>query len=212
MIGIPPYIRFSPEGERLDTVSSPRPWLPSTPSTPYDPTEGYFPMPDGRVMHVRSDVVGFLMLDPSGGAPPLIAEVAARPVAYLDGERDELQAIADRRAAIPGAAAPRAAVPRHKLPVRAPFVDPHGRIWLQRSATAEKVAPRVAMRSGPDSLMVTYAEPSVYAAFEPDGTFLGEVRLPMGVYPGFAGDFAWLILEDADGVPLLTKFRLAPDA
>jgi hypothetical protein len=35
---------------------------------------------------------------------------------------------------------------------------------------------------------VSYDEPRVFAVFKQDGTFLGEVRFPMGIRPSVVGD------------------------
>ena len=108
----------------------------------------------------------------------------------------------------PGMPRRTATVPRQKLPVRYPILEPSGRIWINRAATAQKVSPRVAARAGPDSMMVTYAQPAVFAAFEPDGTFLGEVRFPVGVIPAFTGNAAWAVVEGDDAIPRLVKYRI----
>ena len=208
---MPPMLRYSPEGALLDTVTSDAPWQLPPPANMYAPITAWIPLPDGRHLHMRTDMLGFLIIDPARRVPPLLAEAVLPDVLYLDEEREELQAIADRQRARQEGTTP-AALPRAKLPSKYPVVDPAGRIWIARPATAIKVPPRVGFFAGPNSLSVSYAEPSVFAAFEPDGTFLGEVRFPVGVIPAFTGNSAWAVVEDADGIPRLVKYRVAPDA
>ena len=56
--------------------------------------------------------------------------------------------------------------------------------------------------------MVTYDEPRAFAVFELDGTYLGEVRFPVGVYPAITGNTAWGIVPGQDDEPILVKFRI----
>jgi hypothetical protein len=56
---------------------------------------------------------------------------------------------------------------------------------------------------------VPFREPAVYEIFEPDGTFLGQLRLPERVrLAAMTGDKVWAVVRDADDVQTLQRFRI----
>jgi hypothetical protein len=68
-------------------------------------------------------------------------------------------------------------IPTTKPAFRALDVDEEGRIWVDRYVVAEKRPPRP--RAANDKRpQLTWREPGTFDVFEPDGRFLGTVRLP----------------------------------
>jgi hypothetical protein len=207
-MAFPPLIRHAPSGKVLDTIKGPAPWYRGPTATMYDPANYWIPFSDGRIVQFRSDKVGFLLVDPRARTKPVMAEVASTPVGYLPAERAELERLEDwkRRAS---ANLQVGEVPRLKPLVRNyGFVDFAQRIWILRAATAQRSRPQVAARARGDSVIVTYAEPRVFSVFEPSGTYLGDVRFPVGVAPAVVADYAWAIVRDADEAPVLVKYRV----
>ncbi len=103
-------------------------------------------------------------------------------------------------------------VPTTKPPYRALLIGQDGRVWVQRHVTAERTgegdagteqrAPRLSWR-----------EPSVYDVFEPDGTYLGEVRVPKGTSLMLVrGEQAWGTRTGEDGEVYVVRLRVEHDA
>jgi hypothetical protein len=209
---VPAMLHYDTAGHLLDSIAGVKPWMKNDPdATMYSPQQAWFVLPDKRIYHARSDKLAFLLMDPAGGAPPLIGEIVTDSVKYLPEERAELQAQADFQSANSPAELrrPSVTIPAYKLPMRGTLTDIDGRIWLFRRTTSQKVEPRVGAIASSKRFMVTYAEPPSLVAFQTDGTFLGEVRFPMGVFiPVFVGNTAWAMVPDSNDVPMLVKFRL----
>ncbi|UCC74408.1 MAG: hypothetical protein JSV86_07585, partial [Gemmatimonadota bacterium] len=72
-------------------------------------------------------------------------------------------------------------------------VGDRGRIWVRRHTLARKddlVEPPSEESNEPPP--ISWVEPDVYDVFEPDGTYLGEVRFPWRTSPLVVrGDTAW---------------------
>lgn len=209
---LPAMLHFDSAGRLLDSIAARPPWGKTEAiETMYSAQQAWFVLPDKRVYYARSDRLGFLVVDPVRSAPPLIGEVTPAPVPYLAEERAELQAQADFQAsnAPPELARTRVTVPDNKLPMRGAITDLDGRIWLFRRTTSQKVEPRIGAITNDKKFMVTYAEPPALVAFQTNGTYLGEVRFPMGVFiPTFVGNTAWAMVPDSDGTHMLVKFRI----
>lgn len=212
-----PLVQYDTAGKILDSIVQPAWWVP--PST--DPMVGrqwWSILSDGRLVFSRTDKIGFLIVDRTGKAPPLMVEGPSELVPYLKEERDELQGARDfSRDACPNprvTPAPRVIVPEMKLPARGPaWPDVDGRIWISKSTTAKKIPPKVVASCfnqtvGSKSFSATYEEPPAYVAFQTDGAMLGEVRFPLRARVTFVGNFAWALVPDEDDVPTLIKYRL----
>jgi len=139
-------------------------------------------------------------------------------VAVADRERQEqrerLQEIArlagERRATIPE-------IPTHKpYFVGAARFDADGRLWLPvpvtsvRRADADFADARV---NFPGEVRNRWEEPSVFDVFDTDYRPLGRVALPMRASFGnqgipARGDLLWVVLQDADGIPTLVRYRV----
>jgi len=88
-------------------------------------------------------------------------------------------------------------------------VGTDGRIWVQlhQPGYLDEAA-------DPDDPDATdgWAEPAVWDVFEPDGTYLGQVRAPnsLSTYPRpiFGPEHVWAITTDELDVQYLTRFRI----
>ena len=229
-----PFFHYELSGKLTDSVDVTQRWLPEG----AEGFQIWQLLPDGRVVITRTDKIGFMIagqpkatrtansgaLEPAresnanlAMAPLLIGEIPAAPVAYIAQEREELQISRnlslDKCGGMGGPPRPRVVVPETKLPSRSSRVDVDGRIWITKATTAQKIPPKVnascsTRDRGSFKAEVTYEEPPVYVAFQPDGTYLGEVRFPLRARVSFAGNFAWALVPDADDVQTLVKYRL----
>ncbi len=205
-----PMFHYDAKGTLLDSISSTIRWLPEG----VEGNQWWKPLPDGRLLVTRTDKVGFLIVDQKG-RNPMIAEGSGSLVPYLKEEREEQQVarnlVADK---CPNPSRPRerVVVPEFKVPSRGSSVDVDGRIWIGKSATALKIPPKISAScfgpGGSFKAEVTYEEPPVFAAFLPDGTYLGEVRFPLRARVTFVGNTAWALVPDEDDVMTLVKYRL----
>jgi 6-bladed beta-propeller protein len=138
------------------------------------------------------------------------------PVAVHPEEKAELEAMNDWRYRTQGQfmTTDKPTVPDVKGMIRGLVVAEDGRIWVRRYAPAEKGEPV----SGPTQQgqepppPQSWREPNVYDVFEPDGTFLGTVRLPprMGLSV-MRGDRIWGVREGPDGESQVARFRIVPN-
>ena len=90
-----------------------------------------------------------------------------------------------------------------------------GRLWVQRSVPGERVEGVDEAPASPGEVPPErWREPVVWDVFEPDGTYLGEVRAPDGfrMYPKpvFDGDTVWAVTVDDLEVEYVTRFRAVP--
>jgi hypothetical protein len=102
-------------------------------------------------------------------------------------------------------------VPRTKPAYSGFSIGDDGEIWVRVYVSAEKV-PRDddAMPPGPNTPPPrTWREPATYDAFEPDGTYLGRIRLPSGVnLRAHRGTEVWGSLSGESGELQLVRYRL----
>ena len=93
------------------------------------------------------------------------------------------------------------------------MLDASQRVWLRRSVASIRVPPRPGLPArpiDPKPPTVSFDEPEVWVAFRLDGTYLGEVRFPMGVQVRvFDKDVAWAATLSSD---LLLKYRIGATA
>jgi hypothetical protein len=214
MPGARPFFHYSLGGKLLDSISVAAHWVPA----PTPDIEHWRVFPDGRLLFMRTDKVGFLISRP--GRSALVGEVAAAAVPYLPEEREQIDAARNLfldkcggDQAHGGPPTKRVVIGETKPASRQMSVDVDGRIWITKSTTAQKVSPittaSCSLRGrGAFKAQVSYQEPPVFAAFQPDGTYLGEVRFPLRARVTFVGNTAWALVPDADDVLTLVKYRL----
>ena len=218
-------VRYDTTGRAVDSLLLDRDWLhvdgPPSPLRTLTARQEWYVVPDGRILIIRTDKVGFLIVDPRGGTPPLIGEFASAPIAYSREERKELEQLqawveahdglieggrhfTEEQKAVP--------IPRNKLPSKRFLRDADGRIWVELSTPSTRMEPHGVYSTNGQSFTGRYSETdNIYAAFRLDGTFLGEMRFPKGVHRVmFTGDFAWSFVNDDEGRPALVKYRISP--
>jgi hypothetical protein len=122
-------------------------------------------------------------------------------------------------------------IPRAKPPLSGLRVGLDGRIWVQLSTPSERfdaadAPPPAQMGVGggggggssgrmgappPVNREVrSWREPALFDVYEPDGTYIGQVRIPYNtVLSAMRGDHAWGTTRDADGVTTVHRFRIA---
>ncbi len=104
-------------------------------------------------------------------------------------------------------------IPDTKTYFRRLFVGDDGRIWVFRCVEAVKRDDVFPHPDRPERPSLTWREPWTFDVFEPDGTFLGSVRVPELFEPFvFRGDRIWGALIDADGVERVVRLRVVPEA
>jgi hypothetical protein len=110
-------------------------------------------------------------------------------------------------------------IPREKPFFSNVIADDDGRIWVKLHTPGERV-PQNELTTGrargrgaapPSAERVVFREPILYEVFEPDGRYLGRVQLPDFLYPpAIKGNAVWAATTDANGVPVVTRFRITP--
>ena len=88
-----------------------------------------------------------------------------------------------------------------------------GRLWVQLSDDAERLEGVEEGPTAPGEVPAErWREPVVWDVFEPDGSYLGQVRAPDGLqtYPApvFDGDAVWAVTVDDLDVEYVTRFRV----
>jgi hypothetical protein len=100
-------------------------------------------------------------------------------------------------------------VPSTKPAYRALYVGDDGRIWVRLYSPAEKIAGPHDEPGPDDPPPLTWREPIAFDVFEPDGTYLGEVRLPpRTTLSVFRGDTVWGIRRGEMDEQYIVRFRL----
>ncbi len=135
------------------------------------------------------------------------------PVAVQGGEKSNTEARAtyNMQRMLPSWRWNGPPIPDEKPPYRDLLVGEDGRIWVLLSRPGERI--EGVEEPGPDEAPPRrWREPVVFDVFEPDGTYLGQVRAPDGFQtyptPVFRRDRAWAIIEDDFEVQYLTRFRI----
>jgi 6-bladed beta-propeller len=135
------------------------------------------------------------------------AAVAVSPEERADQEdflRSRTQRLRGRlEGRIPG-------TPRIKPHYRDFFVGDDGRIWVNVHTVSTRYTP--SPREAQDGSLIPqlgWREAPHMDVFEPDGTFIGRVRMPYDFHPlTFRGDRVWGIVADALGVEYIKRYRV----
>lgn len=202
---------YDSAGVLLDSIVFNRYWLKSDePFFSKAPSQWWFPLPDGTLVISRTDKLGVLIEDIVRSRTPIVTEVPVVPVPFLDAEREENERgrPGDRSHYV--APTTTGDDSDYKLPAGLSDPDIDGRIWLRKNVKSERVEPFcISVEEGVCRVTRTYQDPNVYLAFQPDGTFLGEVRFPLGVnMVRFHGDFAWAVRKDENDEQIVVKYRI----
>ena len=99
-------------------------------------------------------------------------------------------------------------IPSTKPPYRDFLIGEDGLVWVLRHVTAERL--NEGDEGTPDRPpSPAWVEPSVYDLFEPDGTYLGEVRVPKGTRLSLArGESAWGTRQGEAGENYVVRLRI----
>jgi hypothetical protein len=152
-------------------------------------------MAGGRLI-VRDDQLGFVNIKPDG-KHILSAVATSRPVQISKEERAELETLYDWY--VKNGLKDRSVIPSTKPVSGGAQEDITGRVWIWRHTESVKGIPVLRGTAGPDSIYTSFAELPVYSAFDPDGTYLGDVEFPAATYIALSGDVAWGLSHDPKG-------------
>ncbi|MES2305611.1 MAG: hypothetical protein V4558_08890 [Gemmatimonadota bacterium] len=208
------FVRVAADGKVLDTLPRPRSTGSNAPPRLFDPMEFILPQADGRIVRSFSDRLAFDVWLPGATRAAISAERPLPATRVLPAERSELEAGLAFWTAQTKGMVPNPGVATTKSAFADMRVDLEGRLWFQRNVTAVKGAmvhpPGLPGQPAPPGQM--YQVPPVFAAFDRSGAYLGEVRLPLRqaylLNFTFAGDHVWGTFTDAEGVPVVVKWRI----
>ncbi len=183
-------------------------------TTGFEPNNDWTVLPDGRLIAWRTDRLGFFTKGPRGMTVAELADAAHR---FDTLERRELQALQDfsekHRKPEGDMVYVHGVIPERTQAITELRLDLDQRVWLRRSTPSVRTPPRPGGPSRPNDPKpptLSFSEPEVWIAFRLDGTYLGEVRFPLGVQVrAFDKDIAWGTLTSADDEPLLVKYSIS---
>ncbi len=186
------YLRLDAEGNALDTI--PVPALEGEPQArplgPTDRSKEHAVSPLGHMVVGVNDHYSFEVRRPEG--PTVRIEKVYEPVSFSTNELAEWRAVSDwlKRHDHPGQISN---VLNSKLAFGSFLTDQRGRIWVRVHVEARKdEAIEMTSRELGGPPLISWVEPAVYDVFEPDGTYLGQVRFPWRTWPLVVhGDTAW---------------------
>lgn len=224
-------VRFSPAGERMDTLSVDHwsfdaPILEATSQrgrgrassqweVPFSPRVAWTFSPLGSLVGGVSAryAVELLRRD----APVLRIEREVEPVFVQPAERKAAREriVSAARRMDPDWRWDGPPIPDTKPPFRSLWADADGRVWVRRSTPAVRESQKRRSTNGgsrKEPPPERWREPYIYDVFEPDGRYLGPVRLPEGMRasprPVARGDTVWAVLRGPMDVPVVARFRL----
>jgi len=218
------YLHLDPEGIVVDTIRVPalhdEPLLASMESAFaeqlvmtvrgfMDPSKQQALSPFGYMIVGVNDDYSFEVRWPDGRT--VRVERAHEPVPYTSAERAEWNAVFDwyRETGYP---VDLGAVPERKLPYDSFLPDESGRIWVRRHVEARRDETVEPPSEGTNQRPpISWVEPEVYDVFEPDGTYLGEVRFPWRTSPLVVrGDTAWGVRRGELDEQYIVRLAIAP--
>jgi len=214
------YARLSPEGSILDTVAAPRAERAEAGESivihtragdrhPFHQETLDAVSPFGYLVAGVNATYAFSILDPAG---TITVELDGfQPVEVNAGERAEWRArvaFAERRSRVSFRD-----VPARKPAYRNLWVDADGRIWVHRYSEAHKRSEPIPelWLDDPDGNVprLTWAEPSLYDVFGPDGQLLRCVSVPDDAeVVASRGLLAWGILRGALDEEYVVRWRI----
>lgn len=219
--------RYSPTGEVLDSLTQPV-WdyeaaeisataddAHITEPVPFTPSVSWTLSPLGYTIGGLSSSYRIDLF--RSDQPVLRIERDWMPVRVLSGEREELRRLLTAQFAqdFPGWRWNGPAIPVTKPAFRDLFVSWEGNLWVLVSqeayATMTVEEAREIERRG--SLPpLRYREPAAFDVFQPDGQFLGHVRVPASFRatpePIIRGDTVWAVTRDELDVATVVRFEV----
>lgn len=221
-------LRFAPDGTPLDTLRPPDLGVAaarlvarsgngqsrsvSFRSVPFAPGEVWEIAPSGHFVTAATNRYS-IQHRPASGLALRIERVRELVAVYPDEERAQREVVVwGMRRTDPKWSWSGPDIPDTKPPIRSLMVGQDGRLWVQVSQPGERFEPEVPERrpGEPERPVLDWREPTVYDVFEPDGRYLGEVRLPERTQLVFMrGDHIWAVSRDELDVQRLVRFRIA---
>lgn len=229
------WIRYRDDGTPIDTIETPA-FAQSSPTitasspdgrartstgVPFAPQPRYAMSPHGYV--VSGIPARYAFEIPSARGSVMSVRRTVPPVPVTRQERDSARdAVTQRmRRTNPAWSWNGPEIPRDKPAYEQLYVGSDGRIWVALVAEMRPgggsfsaigggggSAPRISQR--PDATTEAPRRPALYDVFEPDGTYLGQVRVPAGFVSYVRrGDQVWGVEFDEDDVPRVARYRIA---
>jgi hypothetical protein len=192
------FLRIDADGRPADSVPTLE-WGNKAESGRADFYSASTVLPDGSLVVMRTDRVGFLILSANS---PLMSSIETEPPPYAVGEREELEQMQKQLSRTVNSVESTKALSRDVV------TDTNGRIWIRRTAVAQRIPPKVKFWGTEfGKVHTTFEEPPRFAGFKRDGTYLGELQFPLGAIVAFGAGAAWAVLNN-DEEPVLVKYRL----
>jgi len=204
-------LRLSPTGEILDTIPSPPfPGEPTGGGGTFVPEKHWDLHPHGYLVVGVSDRYALELRKPEG---TLRIEKEGERLTVHPEERAEHEARRQHLMRTQGQSmtAEPPPVPRVKPFFRGVYAGEDGTIWVHVHQDAvRRDPPADASESAPDAPPpINWSEPIVFDVFEPDGTYLGEVRVPpRTTLQTFSRDQVWAIRRGEFDELYLVRMRV----
>lgn len=206
-------LHLSPEGELLDTIPAPRfTGEPENAPGVFAVSKVWEMSPLGYVVVGVNDAYVFALRKPDGSV--IRVEKAYEPVRVQEEERAEWETRNEwtRRTDADFLTAEIPPVPSTKPAYRGFDIGADGQIWVRVHSEAEKVEPEAMPALPPETEApppITWREPVVYDVFDPDGTYLGQVRMPERVsLAAHRGTEVWGTLRGEFDEVYVVRYRL----
>jgi len=212
-----PLQHWSRDGKLLDSIVDTGWWT----SGAFDPNlmrRWWQLTADGRMLHSRGDVFGYLITDPAKRRAPQLVQAVRAPLRVAPEYRAEQEGqrnfLLDSCPPSPGRPTERIRVPETLSPsLGEATMDGRGRVWVRTRAPAVRSVPRGTGSCGGVNFRTRtftsyYQEPPAYAIFAPDGALLGEVVFPVRARVSIGTDVVWAVLPGEDDVPEVVKYRV----
>jgi hypothetical protein len=216
---------FSPTGEPGDTIPAPA-WDYRAPTVtaqvesasqtwtvPFSPAPRWAFSPLGRMFGGVSDEYRVDVFGPEGRVLRIARNSDLEPVAAGEKAAAEFRVFSAMRGLQPNWSWNGPPIPNRKPAFRDLFAGQDGRIWVLLH-TAARPAPEHAVEAAPGQAAppVPWLEPMLFDVFEPDGTYLGQVRVPDGFRttppPVFGPQHVWAVVENDLEVQSVVRFRI----
>jgi hypothetical protein len=209
---------ITPDGEVVDSLAVPvTDWVPPTvhaeaaigsgtssmrANVPFSPEFHWTFSPLGHVIAGLGDRLRIDVLRRDGTVLRIEREVPPTPVTASEREEARRRLETRLRRADPGWRWRGANIPEHKPAFTGVYAGMDARIWVLRPLAAAR-----------NTALMRSSDAARFDIFEPDGTYLGEVRAPEGFGtrppPVFGRDHVWAVVRNVDGVNFLVRFRIA---
>lgn len=220
---------YDPDGARGDSVIAPE-WDYEAPtlsasgesfrmmnSVPFSPSPQWTFSPHGQFVGGLSTRYAIELFEGDGSVLRMERDIDPVPVQADERANAEQRAIDNFRRMVPDWKWNGPSIPSHKPPFRAVVAGRDGRIYVQLWQPGQRI-PDEELDESTDPEARTperWREPVVYDVFEPDGTYLGQLRAPdrfrTHPQPVFDGDRVWAVVVDELDVEYLTRFRVVSE-